>query len=140
MAKSLQEVMRKYQSGTANGQAAWLNAVESYEGNPMEEAAAAEERWETGVRKAAQEKKFSQRCRATPKEKWKANARAKQSRYSEGTKQGVASMTAFMSEYLPMAQEASRAIKAMPKGTEADALARVAEMMRRSKAFAARRQ
>lgn len=109
--------------------------------SPMEKAAAAQDLWMEGVRKARESGKYAENLRAVPLESWKrAMLQKGVGRVSAGVTEALPIMEDFLSQLLPVAEASKRDIATMPKGTLEDSKARMIRNMENMSRFQFKRR
>lgn len=120
MAKNItvQDAVAKWADRGSNSGDAVKRGVNAVTESPMEKAAAAQERYLAGVRRAVESGKYAERLRAVPLQEWK-NAMINKGipNMQNGYNVGKAKYQRFMQSFLPYARQVSEEIKQMPKGT-----------------------
>lgn len=100
----------------------------------MSRAAQREDAYLAGIQRALNTGKRARGLQRKSLQDWQRLTTAKISRIASGAQEAKPEMVKFMSELLPYTEQVKAAIKQMPKGTEADANARMlaaVEMMRK---------
>lgn len=99
--------------------------VQSMTVSPTELAANAKDRWEAGVRRAAQEGTFEQGCRSVSLQSWQSDYINKGIPAAQNAARiAQPKVQAFLADFLPYAAQVSAEVAQMPKGTLADSIAR----------------
>ena len=124
-------IAQKWANRMAGAGEAMKNGVQAVTVAPTEQAAAAKERWIAGIQKAATEGKFEQGLRRVSLEDWKrAMVDKGVSNMTNGARNSVGKVQAFLSEFLPYADTVSATVAALPKGTVEDSINRAATAIR----------
>lgn len=127
MALSAAAVAKKWADNMANAGAAMKAGVQAVTINPAAQAAAAKDLWLQGVQRAAAEGSFEAGLANTTLQSWQSSMINKGvPNMQTGVKEGLPKMQAFLQDFLPFAQQVSDNVKAMPKGTLANSIARAA--------------
>lgn len=129
-------VAQKWANRMASAGESMKNGVQSVTVAPTEQAAAAKDRWMAGLQRAASENKFEAGLRRVSLEDWKRSMIDKGvSNMQNGARTAVPKVTAFLGEFLPFADNVSKEIQAMPKGTIEDSINRSTAAIRKLAAF-----
>lgn len=141
MAKTPQQVAEKWKaafSGSANAYKAGVMGVQQAPGIA---AARAAERMKQAVVESIDSGRYQAAVSAVTLQEWQQAAANKGAqRLTSGAEAGKTKYLEFAAEYLPVMEQVSNQVKAMPKGTIEDALNRIRVNLEASKAFKARRR
>lgn len=108
----------------------YVESVNATTVNPMELAANAEDLYLRKVQEASQSGRRAAKLRSVPADRWKKNAAGKgANRLSDGAGAAADKVSKHFQEWASTYQEASDAVKNMPKGTPSAALDRVRTAM-----------
>lgn len=136
MAFNAEQATKRYLESTQSGAARqkYIDGIQGVTESPMERAAQAEDLFLKRVEESVRSGRRAAKLRSTPMERWKANAIKKGAeRLGSGAAAAADKMRAHMQRFGPVYDSIHEGVKSMPKGTEADALARVAFSMRKLK-------
>lgn len=113
--------------------------VEAVTESPTAKAAAAQDRYLSGVQRAVQDGTYARNLRAVTLEEWKQSMIQKGlPRMAQGAQMGTQRMQQFMSRWLPHMDSLKGRIAGMAKGTLADSLERVRVAMEHAASFKGR--
>lgn len=136
---SPQQVAEKWRSNTSNAQQAFKDGVNGVTISPMEKAAAAQDRFLSGIQQAVSSGRWAAGLRSRTLEQWKASMTGKgAARIAGGVADAVPKMVAFMTTWLPLQQQLRDRVAAMPKGSVADSINRAAFAISFNAAFSKR--
>lgn len=120
------ETAAKWVKNTLANKDTARRGVEAVTESPTAKAAAAEQRYADGCAEAASSGRFARACRAVTLDDWRTAYIEKGLKNLDvGVKQAESKMTRFLSSYLPYIRQRAEQIRKMPKGTRADAMARI---------------
>lgn len=130
-------VLKKWQTNAGNAGESIKAGVNAVTSPPSQQAANAADLWQQQVSSQTAKDKFVQNLQKVTLQDWK-NAMLDKgvSNYQNGIRGATQKMQRFLTAFLPVAAASSEQVKAMPKGTEADSIARMVQNMRNMKAFA----
>ena len=138
MAKALttQQVVDRWAArGAASGDTV-TRGVNAVTDSPTEKAAQAKQRWIDGVNRAAQSGRYEQGLRRVTLQEWRdAMIKKGVPNMVNGYTNGKAKFQRFMETFLPYVREGAARVRAMPKGTIDQSIARAAEMIRHNARF-----
>lgn len=120
--------VKNYLDAMANPQSKqkYKDSIDRVTENPMAKAADADELYLRRVQESVATGKRRRKLLETPMQLWKDNAKSVGAdRLSSGAQKAAAKMRNHFSKWNPVYQQASDAVKTMPKGTREDAKARV---------------
>lgn len=104
--------------------------------SPMEKAAASQDLWLEGVRKARESGKYADNLRAVSLDAWKrAYLQKGIGRVSAGVTEAMPIMEDFLAQLLPVAEASKRDVATMPKGTLEDSKQRMIRNMENMSRF-----
>lgn len=134
--RSVEDVLKKWQQNAGNSTESIKAGVGRVTESPPQKAAAAADLWQQRVSSSEAREKFQQNAGAVSLSEWKAMMLSKGiNNYANGVREGAGKMRKFLTEFLPLAAASSEQVKAMPKGTEQDAINRFVVNMRNMKGF-----
>jgi hypothetical protein len=126
-----QQATRKWASRLKGAQTEIREGVQSTQKNPMELAAAAQDKWINRLQEAANSGKFAARLRAVPLEKWRSNTvEIGIPRISAGVDAAQGDMEEFFSQLLPFQESLSAQVDSMPDTTLDDSINRMTAWVR----------
>lgn len=116
--------LQAMQSATA--QSNYEAGINAYQGNPMQAAADADQKYLAAIQDAVQSGRRRAALLAVPAGVWKANAIGKgKQRLSSGAAAALPKVQAHFAKWTPIYQQVSQQVRAMPKNTIDDGLNRV---------------
>ena len=125
MAASAADIAKRWVQNTAASTGRYTEGVNAVQVAPGEQAAAASDRWRNGVNRAAADGSFERGCRSVSLSDWKKVTVEKgAARLATGAQAAAPKMERFMRAFLPLQEQMSAQIAAMPRGTVADSIAR----------------
>lgn len=126
---SAMEIADKWAKRTAGAVDAYKDGINRTTVNPMEEAAKNVEGYKNGVIAAADNGKWAAGLRRTTKEDWQQKAiQLGANRIAPGVNQAKPKMQQFLDGFLPVLASNMAQVKAMPKATLQDRIARSVKM------------
>lgn len=123
-----EQVLTKYQAAMSRPSTAdnYKKGIQGYQGNPMELAAAAQDKWADGVMAARDSGKFRRKLLATPREVWANNAvNYGAGALSNGAKKAAPKMARSLAVMVPAWNSIKSQVKNMANISDADKMARV---------------
>lgn len=136
--KNPQTVVDNWANKMSAAGPAYKAAITNLQTNPMQAAAAQQDRMLAGVQAAVASGKWANSLNRVDFNAWKTvTANKGAERLASGATAAKPKMMVFMQKWLPAADAISSAVKTMPKGTREAALARQAAVYDASKAFKA---
>lgn len=136
---SAQEALRRWKANTAAAGESYKAGVAAVTENPMAKAAAAKDKWEAGIRRAAEEGRFEAGLMKKPFSVWKERTTGTGAqRFVSGVKDGEPAMAAHLSQWIPFMAGVKAEIDAMPSTTEHERDARMLAQVRRAREFRSR--
>lgn len=137
--KSASQIAEKWKRNLSASTDAIRAGVQGVQVAPTELAARQADRMAQGVQQAVASGKYQRNCRKVSLQDWQQSFLTKGiSRISSGAQAGQSHMEEFMSEFMPIMEQASQQARALPKGTIDDALARVRLVIEKAKQFGQR--
>lgn len=119
-------IAKSWLQGIQNNTQKAAAAVDAMTVNPMELAAAAQDRYAAGVAKAAREGKFAAGCRSVSGQAWKTAYKTKGvPRMAEGAAQAMGLTAAFHDQHQPVAAASSEMCAAAKAAGTMDGKARM---------------
>jgi hypothetical protein len=113
--------------------------VEGVTESPTAKAAAAQDRYLSGVQRAVTDGSYQRGLRAVTLQDWQQSMLKKGlQRITQGAQEGMTKMQTFMSRWLPHMDALKARISSMPKGTLSDSLERVRVAMEHAASFKGR--
>lgn len=110
--------------------------IEAMVENPMAKAASREDAWLAGVQRAREDGSYRDGLLGVDFQQWKRDTVEKiQQRLGQGVQSATNKMQEFFSQLLPYTQRVKSEISMMPKGTEADSVARMMANFEKMKQF-----
>lgn len=107
MAKTAQQIREKWQRSMNAAQKSMADGVDAMTENPMELAAAAQDRYARGVQEAVESGKFRDGCLSVSPQTWKDRYKKKGiPRVAEGVAQAAAVVDAFHAWHQPICEAA----------------------------------
>ena len=133
---NVMDTVKKWQTNLSNAKAAITAGVNAVTVSPTVQAAAKVDKYLAGVQAAVDSGKFQRSLQAVSAQDWK-NAMLNKGlqRLQNGVTEGVPKMTAFMTKFLPYAQQVSQTIQSMSDATESDREQRMLENVRQLRKF-----
>lgn len=125
MAKSAEEIVKRWQAGRSKAAANYAAGIDAVEGNPLEKAAAAGDKYLMNVQAAEARGTRAQKLRAFGVENWKQAAKAKADRVASGMAAAEAKYRQKMQTWAGIYAQQKAAAAAMPNNSIEDGLARV---------------
>lgn len=133
---SPQEALRRWKANTEAAGESYKQGVQAVTDNPMALAAAAKDKWEAGVRRAAEEGRFEAGLSRRPASYWKERTMgAGARRFVEGVKDGAPAMGSHLANWLPHMATVKGEVDAMPSTTEHERDQRMLHQVRRAREF-----
>ena len=127
--KTVAQMTAKFLRGMQQGQAAYTDGINAVTEAPSQAAINAKPLWEMRMQEAIAENRWVAGLQNVTLEQWKNAARNGAQKYGSAAQAATAKWSAFAQQAKPVWDEAKAAVKAMPKGTKADSLNRVARNM-----------
>lgn len=128
-----QQTAEKWAQRTGAATSDWERGIQNVTVSPGQAAAAAADKWQAGVANA--KGKFAANSQAVSLQDWKNAAVSKSSRYAQGTQAGVGKMQRHLMEFLPLQQQVTDAVRAMPSTTPEQREQRAIAQMRGTRAL-----
>jgi len=126
-----QQAARKWASRLKGAQTEIREGVQSTSKNPMELAAAAQDKWINRLQEAANSNKFANRLRAVPLEKWRQNTiEIGIPRISAGVDAAQGDVEDFFAQLIPFQESLQGTIDSMPDTTLDDSINRMTAWIR----------
>jgi hypothetical protein len=123
---SVQNVVDKWVRNTTSAASSYREAIQALNVNPLERAADRADLWQQRIQDPRTKDKFIAGLRRQSFDDWRRKtAEIGSTRLSQGVQAAAPKMRAFMEAFLPIAQQVKERVRQMPKGSTADALARV---------------
>lgn len=136
MALTPQQATSKWASRLKGAQTEIRQGVEGTTINPMERAAAQQEKYLQRVQEAVSSGKYADRLRSVSLEDWKRNTiEVGIPRIAAGVDKATADMTDFFGQLFAVQDRISAEIEAMPDTTLEDSIARMTHQVRRMSEF-----
>lgn len=136
MAKSPQDVAAKWRRNLSNSTESIKSGVMDVTVSPTETAAARPEAYVAGVQRAVENRKWQEGLRRVTLGQWQDAMIDKGiARIGQGATKALPKVEGFMAQLLPYAENLSRKIKSMPKGTLEDSKARAVAAIEGMAAF-----
>lgn len=136
MAKDARQIAELWVQKMAQSADKYKSGVNGVTTSPMEAAAAAKDRYLAGIQAAAAEGRWEAGLRRTSLSAWKAKTASKGAeRLASGARDAKEDMIRFQTEWLPVSERISAECAEMPKGTIEDSLQRVRKMMEMARQF-----
>lgn len=133
-AKTVQSIVDKWVRNSQAGTESAKLAVEAVTENPCALAAAKKAEYVSGV--IAAKDKWEDRLRQVTLQDWKKAMLSKGiPRMAQGIADAKPKMTKFMNEFMPFVTNAAAEVRAMPKGTLEQGIARMTAMVRKLAEF-----
>lgn len=133
---SASEIAAKWKKNAQGAGDAFAKGVQSVTSSPMMKAAAKKDEWLRGIQRAADDGSWEEGLASVTLEGWKERtATTGMRRYVDGTKDGEGKVAAFMQQWLPVAGRISTEVKAMPKGSLSDSIARATKAIEMASQF-----
>lgn len=132
MAKTAEQAVANYLAGMANAGQKYTQGVQNFQGNPMALAAGADaqQRYLQNTAAAVNSGRMAAKLNAVPKQAWVDGAVQKGAqRLSTGAQLAKPKVMAHFNSWMPTYLQASAAVRNMPKGGRANALARVSAVL-----------
>lgn len=108
MAKTADQIASKWVNSMQNASTAAIQGVAAVTENPMEKAAAAQDRYQSGVAKAVANGKYADGCRSVSLSAWQQAFKTKGApRMAEGAVAAKPMVTAFHQQHQVVAQQSS---------------------------------
>jgi hypothetical protein len=134
--RSVEDVLKKWQANAGQATESIKAGVNRVTESPPQAAAAKADLWQQRVSSSEARTKFQQNAGAVSLSEWKNMMLTKGiNNYQNGVREGAPKMRKFLTEFLPLAAASSEQVKAMPKGSEQDAINRFVANMRNLKSF-----
>jgi hypothetical protein len=136
-AKTAQQVADKWARNMANAGQSYKDGVMAVREAPGVAAARAADRMKANIIDSIDSGRYAQRVSAVSLSTWQQKTANKgAARLTQGAAEAKQDVMEFQQRWLPIMQQASEQVKQMPKGTEADAVARMLVIYRAGKQFA----
>lgn len=115
----MDQVTKRYLDGMTSGatKQKYIDGIDAVTESPMEKAALAEDLFLARVEESVRSGKRAAKLRATPLSRWKENAKKKADRLTSGAAAAVDKIRAHFTKWLPIYEDVSRTVNAMPKGS-----------------------
>lgn len=134
--KTAAEALRKWLNSAGEGQRAWEKGIAAVDANPCAKAAAKQDAWLEGVRRAHQEGKFARKLGRITLEDWRAACIAKGGpRYADGIAKGRKKYESFINQFMPYLKSGKDSLPA--RGTLQQNMQRQAQMVDHIRKFPA---
>ena len=130
MAKTLEQVISRYQAGASGAQTAFQEGVEGTTVDVVGRAIANQAALVAGFNDAVNSGRWAQSLQRVGTSGWKSATVAKASNYATGIAAGMESYRTAMQTWLPRINSAAAAAKAMPGATLEQRIARSAYLQR----------
>lgn len=122
---NVQNTVAKWKRNLTNSQQTIKDGVMAVQESPTLAAARAQERYVQGVQQAVQSGKWQRGLRSVTLDQWQQKTvNVGIPRLAAGVNAATDKMTAFMTQLLPYTANVSRTVRAMPKNTLQDSIAR----------------
>jgi hypothetical protein len=129
--KDPQVTAAKWQRNLANAGESIKNGVNAVTVNPAEKAAARQQAYADGVRRAVDEGRYARGLRRVTLQSWQEAMISKgASRIAAGASQAQPKVAAFLNKFLPYVEQGKQKLANMPRGDFEQNLARAAAMAR----------
>ena len=133
---SQQEILQKWKMNTGNSTTAYKAGVMAVTENPAAKAAAASEKYRTGVMAALDSGKYQRGLSRVTLQSWQqAAATTGATRLASGVAKGEAKMNAFLTQFVPFQQSVTASVRAMDSSTPEAREQRMLEQVRRTRKF-----
>lgn len=124
-AQNAASVADRWSRNLSNSTDKMREGIQSVTTSPTEAAIAAKDRYINGVQQAVADGRYERGLRAVTLQQWQEAFLTKGiQRISSGAQAAKPAVTKFMETWLPLQQQLSQRVAAMPKGTLSDAQAR----------------
>lgn len=121
-----EEVALKWKRNLVGATQTIRDGVNAVTTSPTEAAAKRKDAWLAGIQRAAQSGKWEANLRAVTLSEWRDKMiNIGIPRISAGADAATPAVEAFMQQLLPKCEQIKQAVKAMPKGTIQDSIARM---------------
>lgn len=133
MATTAEQAVQRYLAAAASGASRqkYIDGINSTTVNPMAEAAKQEELYLRNVTEAVRSGRRAAKLNAVPVERWKQGAIKKGAdRLASGAQAAADKVRQHFQTWMPVYQNVSNTVAAMPKGTTEDSIARAAMAIR----------
>jgi len=137
--KTQAQIVGKYLRGVQGGGQAYVDGIAAVDQNPADKAIARKDFWQSQLMKAFSEGSYEAGLSHVTLPGWKAAAQAGQQKYVGSAQQASAKFSEFVGAAIPVWEQARQAAASMPRGTDADALAIVANNMQIMKTLKGKR-
>ena len=136
MARSPQDVAKKWADRTKNSGQAYKDGVNSVTDSPMEKAAAKADKYRQAVIEAVDNGDYQRGLRSVSLADWKAQtAELGARRLVDGAAAAQGKMANFLGEFLPFQESVAAQVNAMPDNTLEERIAKSAENARKLAQF-----
>lgn len=126
--QAVKKYLDRIQSGSAKE--AYRNGIDAVTENPMQKAADADDLYLARVEESVRSGRRRNALLSVPMTRWKENAKTKGAeRLASGAVAAADKVRSHFQKWAPIYDQASEAVKSMPKGTREDAKARVGRVI-----------